>query len=466
MTQNYSSHVAVHGPPFVITGYPDQAEQLRHYIGHLSLMHGWVPATVQGIAAVVLVCAIGWRSRRWRARWLPVTVALGGAPAVWAHWYIGSLGVAGDPAPSELWLWVGLTGLAAAVMVLGWRGARWWRRGVSVLAVPLCVLSVALALNAWVGYFPRVHTAYNQLTAGPLPDQTDRATVTAMQLAGVTPTKGVVVRVTISAEASKFTHRDELVYLPPAWFASNPPPRLPVVMMIGAEFNTPSDWLRAGNAIRTLDRFAAAHGGTAPVLVFVDAGGAFNIDTECVNGSRGNAADHLTKDVVPYLIANFGVSANRANWGIAGFSSGGTCAVDLTVMHPNLFRAFIDIAGDLRPNAGTRAQTIARLFGGNAAAYAAFDPTTAITRYGRYTAVSGRFVVSVFGTRQNHDHSPDGHDLAAHSLCALGRAHGIQCSVVAQPGDHDWPFAAAAFATALPWLVGQLTTPRPLASDQ
>ncbi|EUA66177.1 esterase family protein [Mycobacterium xenopi 4042] len=77
---------------------------------------------------------------------------------------------------------------------------------------------------------------------------------------------------TIPADASHFKHRGELVYLPPAWFASTPPPRLPTVMMIGGEFNTPADWLRAGNAVTTIDEFAAAHGGNAPVLVFVDSG--------------------------------------------------------------------------------------------------------------------------------------------------------------------------------------------------
>jgi hypothetical protein len=30
---------------------------------------------------------------------------------------------------------------------------------------------------------------------------------------------------------------------------------------------------------------------------------------------------------------------------------------------------------------------------------------------------------------------------------------------VAQPGKHDWPFAAHAFAAALPWMAGQLGTP-------
>jgi S-formylglutathione hydrolase FrmB len=430
----------------------DQAEPVRQFVSRISLMHGWVPVSVQAITAVVLVCAVGWRSRRWRMVWLPVALVFGVVLALWARWYIASAAVAGDPAPQTMWIWIALTGLAAGIMVVGWRGARWWRRGVSVLAVPLCLLSSALVLNLWVGYFPTVHTAWNQLTAGPLPDQTDRATVTAMQLNGVIPAKGAVVPVSIPADASKFKHRGELVYLPPAWFISNPPPPLPVVMMIGAEFNTPTDWLRAGNAVNTADNFASAHGGRAPVLVFVDSGGAFNSDTECVNGPRGNSADHLTKDVVPFMISNFGVSADRANWGVAGFSAGGTCAVDLTVTHPEMFTAFVDIAGDLRPNSGTKAQTITRLFGGNTDAWAAFDPTTVITRHGPYRAVSGWFTIA--GAPGN----PAGNDPAATTLCALGSANGIACAVVAQAGHHDWPFAATAFAAALPWLAGQLDT--------
>ena len=192
---------------------------MRHHISQLSLIHGWLPVAVQLFTAVMLVCAIGWRSRRWRALWLPVMLVGRMGLAVWTHWYIGSLRVAGDPAPPVLWIWIAASGLAFGVLVAGWRGARWWRRGVALVAVPLCVFSAALAINQWVGYFPTVHTAYNQLTGGPLPEQTDRVTVTAMQLAGTRPVKGVVVPVTIPADASKFPHRGELVYLPPAWFA-------------------------------------------------------------------------------------------------------------------------------------------------------------------------------------------------------------------------------------------------------
>jgi len=446
---------------------------LRHLIGQLSLLHGWLPATAQVCALLVVFGAIDWRRRRWRGFALPVALAVAAAVTSLSYWYIASVGVAGDPAPASLWLWLAMSGLAIAVVPLGWPRAHWWRRGLAVLSVPLCGLCAALALNLWVGYFPTVHAAWNQLTAGPLPHQTDRLTVTAMQLAGTRPTTGVVVPVTIDAGASGFPHRQELVYLPPAWFSSNPPPRLPAVMMIGAAINTPADWLRAGDAVDTVDAFAAGHQGYAPALVFVDATGAFDNDTECVNGSRGNAADHLTKDVVPFMVSNFGISAERANWGVAGWSMGGTCAVDLTVMHPDLFGAFVDIAGDLRPNLGTKDQTIARLFGGNPAAWAAFDPIGVITRHGHYAGVSGWFdVVAATGPRnvaQAAGPSPvagaeppaalERENAAAHSLCDLATANGISCAVASHPGKHDWPFAGRAFAASLPWLAAAVRTP-------
>ncbi len=428
-------------------------------------MHGWLPVTVQVIAGVLLIAAIGWRNRRWRLVWLPWAALVGSVVAVAAYWYISSQGLSDDdnPAPYALWIWIGLSGVAAAVLIAGWRGARWWRRATSALALPLCLLCSALALNLWVGSFPTVQNAWNQLTSGPLPDQTDPGPGVALRQRHAVPPKGTVVPVDIPAVASGFKHRGELVYLPPAWYATDPPPPLPTVMMIGGEFNTPADWMRAGNAVKSIDDFAAAHSGNAPVFVFVDSGGAFNNDTECVNGPRGMAADHLTKDVVPFMVSTYHVSPNRANWGVAGFSMGGTCAVDLAVMHPDMFSTFEDIAGDLTPNSGTKAQTIQRLFGGNAAAYAAFDPTTVITRHGPYAGVTGWFDIN--GTPPARPHvvdaalNPGDQIAAANSLCATGSANGIKCAVVMQPGKHDWPFAARAFAAGLPWLAAQLGTP-------
>jgi S-formylglutathione hydrolase FrmB len=447
----------------------------------LSLLHGWLPTTIQVLAAALVLAAIGWRSRRWRRLWVPIAVAAGIGTAAWARWYIDSQGLADDPAPPELWIWIGVAGLAAAVLVMGWRSARWYRRLISVLAVSLCVLSIGVALNLWVGYFPTVQTAWNALTTGPLPDESNMATVTAMRQQHTVPTHGAVVPVSIPANpsaGSNFKHRTEYVYLPPAWFAS-PRVKLPTVMMISGEFNTPGDWLRTGNAAATIDMFAATHGGDAPVFVFVDAGGSFNNDTECVNGPRGNVADHLTKDIVPYMISTFDVSAGNANWSVIGWSMGGTCAVDLTVMHPDLFSSFVDVAGDVGPNAGTKSQTIKRLFGGSAAQWAAYDPSTVITKHGPYPGVSGWFAISsdplpprqskpvaqnmneeaVGLGGQDANGRTDDQTEAANTLCSLGRANGIDCAVVATPGRHDWPFASKVFASSLPWLAGQIGTP-------
>ena len=448
-----------------------------HLSSRTSLIHGWVPMTVQVVTAIAVGLALGRRSRRWRLLWMPLSAAVGAMAAWGAHWYLADTGPATASAPRALYVWITLAGMATAVLILGWRGARWWRRGASILAVPLCLLCALLALNGWVGYFSTVQSAWNQLTSAPLPHQTDKASATASAGKGAKPAHGSLVPVQIPGDASHFNHREELVYLPPAWFASSPPPQLPVVMMVGAMDNTPADWVRAGNALDAVEAFAAAHDGNAPVLVFVDPSGEFGNDTECINGSRGDAADHLTKDVVPYMISNFGVSPDPSHWGVVGFSMGGTCAVDLTVMHPNLFSAFVDFEGDFTPNAGNKAQTIANLFGGNADAWAAFDPRTVINRHGRYTGVSGWFALASGGS------PTPGRDLtvadpaameragrgaagevrnptaAASSLCALGRANGIDCAVVAQPGAHDWPTAGTVFATALPWLAGQLGTP-------
>lgn len=449
----------------------EAAQAPAGYRHGLSLLHGWLPPTVWAVAAVVLVVAIGWRSRRWRLVWLPVAVVVGLILAAWTHWYIDSQGLAGDPAPSSLWIWVGLTGLALAVAALGWRSSRWRRRTASLVAVPLCLLSAGVALNLWVGYFPTVQAAWNELTAGPLPDETDLDTVMAMRGKGA-PAHGALVPVTIPDDASQFKHRTELVYLPPVWFAANSP-KLPVVLMIAGEFNTPSDWPRTGNAIATIDNFAAALGGTAPVFVFVDVGGSFNNDTECVDGPRGNVADHLVKDVPPYVASTFGV--NSANWGVLGWSMGGTCAVDLTVMHPELFSTFVDIAGDMGPNAGTKEQTIARIYGGDAAKWAIYDPTTVISKHGPYKGVSGWFAISSDAPTQRKGGygnpnavglggqdaagNPGDQSDAANSLCKLARANDIACSVIATPGKHDWPFAVDVFTSSLPWLAGQIGTP-------
>lgn len=115
----------------------------------------------------------------------------GVATAVGAHRCISTR------APQALFVWIALAGMAIAILILGWRGARWWRRGLSILAVPLCLLCSLLVLNQWVGYFQTVQSAWSQFTSGPLPDQTDRATVITLAARGAKPPHGSLVPVQI-----------------------------------------------------------------------------------------------------------------------------------------------------------------------------------------------------------------------------------------------------------------------------
>ncbi|MFB7630289.1 alpha/beta hydrolase [Streptomyces sp. NPDC056149] len=470
-----------------------------------SLLDGWLPLTLQIVAGVLLVLVIGWRTRRWRLVWLPVAGAVGLLAALLAMWYVNANALATDPAPTSLWVWIGITAAALAVAVLGWRSARWWRRLLSVPVIPMGLLCTGLVLNQWVGYFPTVQEAWSQISAGPLPDQVDAAQLSSLQNKGGTMTTGRVVGVNVPDTASHFTHREEYVYLPPAWFEGAHHPRLPVLMMVGGEFNTPADWIRTGGAISTIDAYAKAHHGQAPILVFADSGGSFNNDTECVNGPRGNAADHLTKDVRPYVVSHFGASPAAADWGVVGFSMGGTCAVDLAVMHPELFGSFEDIAGDEGPIVGTKQLTIKELYGGSTAAWARFDPLTVLAHHPRYADTAGWFDNSSSGgpggrggwggngpgghggnggRQGGHPGHPHGHggsmtrpgpvgfggrDIPgdgmgnqtadAQKLCAAAAKKGIACTLHAQPGGHTWQLASAAFSDALPWLAERVHTP-------
>ncbi|MGU3290995.1 alpha/beta hydrolase-fold protein [Williamsia sp. M5A3_1d] len=444
----------------------------------VSLLDGWFPLSLQIVAAVVLILAIGWRTRRWRLFWFPIAVVVAVAGAWAVHLYFDSEGLATDPAPWQLWLWVGLSIGALAVLILGFTTARWWRRGVTVMAVLLTVLTTSVILNQWVGYYPTLSAAWGAITAGPLPDQVSASTLPSMR--DTTRTKGAVVPMTTPDSISHFAHRTEYVYLPPAWFRGSTPPALPVVMMIAGEFNTPSDWIRTGNAISIADAYAAAHGGQAPVLAFVDAGGSFNNDTECVNGPRGDVATHLTDEIRPAVISRFHTASTAAQWGIVGWSMGGTCSVDLTVMHPDLFSSYVDIAGDAAPVAGTAAQSVQRLFGGNASAAASFDPATVMKRHGPYVGVSARYEEADQKRTprwRGHGHASRGggqgssagaglggrgdggtndQSQAAVSLCADNRAVDISCTIDSRPGRHSWQFASGALQDTLPWLSHQI----------
>ncbi|MCV7202785.1 hypothetical protein B7435_31020 [Mycolicibacterium peregrinum] len=442
---------------------------------NLSLTSGLIPITLQILALAAIVVAIGrGRSREWLRRWLLVAVLAGVGLAAAGRLIVRDQGWSADAIAFGTVFWTAMLGFTATVLIAGWRGSEWWRRLVAILSVVLVVVCGFSALNTATGYFPTVRAAWLRVTQTEPEQWIDESELAALQQKGEVPTRGTVVRVTIPADASGFAHRTEVVYLPPAWFSSNPPPQLPAVIMMGGEFNHPNDWLQSTEALQTLDDFAALHHGNAPIVVFPDISGKFNNDTECVDGVRGNAAAHLTKDVVPYMISRFGVSSKPENWGLVGWSTGATCSLLTAVRNPDMFSAFVWLDGTLGPNAGTKDQTVARLFGGDENAWESFDPKTIITRHGPYDDLSAWLGVADDTPTVHRDASTtppsedsiadwdtysEEHAPNATKLCALLSGYNIECSVVGYKGAHDFQSAGAAFDAALPWLASALGTP-------
>jgi hypothetical protein len=58
------------------------------YHGGVSLLWGWLPLTIQVVAAVSVLLGIGWRSRRWRGVWLPLAVLVSVAVVGCTYWYV------------------------------------------------------------------------------------------------------------------------------------------------------------------------------------------------------------------------------------------------------------------------------------------------------------------------------------------------------------------------------------------
>ena len=144
-------------------------------------------------------------------------------------------------------------------------------------------------------------------------------------------------------------------------------------------------------------------------------------------------------------------------------------------MHPDLFRTFVDIAGDHGPTAGTKQQTVDRLFEGDISEWSKFDPASVMRAHGPYQGVAGWFAEAAKPPNDpliGHNQRPQpsaplgygGHDVwqdndrdnAGADLCAVATTVNIECTLHTTVSKHTWQFATTAFSQALPWLAARL----------
>jgi S-formylglutathione hydrolase FrmB len=348
----------------------------------------------------------------------------------------------------SLMAWPTLAGLGAAfvgAVVAAWkaRGHRIRRALVCVLALLLLVANVAAGFNRYFHYLPTVGSLLGERAAY----ETSRSGFRrAIHMAGTShtaaaPAHGVVVLEDIPGAVSGFHARPAQVYLPPAWFAV-PRPTLPVIELLHGVPGTPYDWTRAASADVTAERWAAAHGGVAPIIVMPDTNGGFTDDTECIDGPLGRAETYLTVDVPAFVVAHFGAATDRTMWAVAGASEGGYCALDLGLRHRDRYSMLMDFSGLDQP---THAGGLLKLFGRSPINVRDHSPLLILHNLPPGPPIAAWFEVG----------GADGGTMRAVQRAELAaRQAGLETKLVLQPdAHHTWRVWRTAFEDALPWAV-------------
>ncbi|MDQ0755861.1 alpha/beta hydrolase family protein [Arthrobacter sp. B3I4] len=188
------------------------------------------------------------------------------------------------------------------------------------------------------------------------------------------PADGTIRKASIPGTVSGFRSRDAYIYFPPAYQGS-PKPALPVLVLFAGQPGTPADWLTGGALRSRMDRFAAGHGGVAPVVVVVDPNGTPSGNTLCMDSRIAQADTFLAQDVPAWIRNTFDVDPDPAQWAAGGFSFGATCAIQMVTRHPDIYSAALAFSSEKEPAlAKERQKTIEGSFGGDTAAFERLTP--------------------------------------------------------------------------------------------
>ncbi|WP_037310135.1 alpha/beta hydrolase [Amycolatopsis orientalis] len=424
------------------------------------LVHGAVPATVTmaGLAAGAVL--LFRRDRRWWTRTVPI-VAAACAVVTFLAWLIVDVlwKPFPDPVPQSVVAWIGVA-LGGAGLAIAWQPRRRWTlRGVSALAGVVVVLAAGANINAHFGHYPSLRAAFelppaNEVpftsvglaTGTPLPRSPERALLEGWQPPATMPKNGVVTQVSIPAATSHFpVTRKAYLYLPPA-YRTSPRPLLPVLVLLHGQPGGPRDWINGGQIATMMDRFAAAHRGVAPVVVMPDATGDAFGNPLCLDSRLGRAETYLAGDVPGWIKATLQIDPDNRKWAVAGYSYGGTCALQLALRRPGTFPTFVDIAGQDEPTLGSRAKTVGEAFGGDENAFRRFTPIDLLATRG-YPGSAGVLSVgrsdSVFLPQQKR-------------VFEAARRNGIAVTWRETPGSHNWQAWSAGLSDSLAWLAGRM----------
>jgi S-formylglutathione hydrolase FrmB len=255
--------------------------------------------------------------------------------------------------------------LVAATMLLWNRWPRRWAFPMRLLSLLLVmasgVLLAADVVNRDYGFYTSLDDLLGRAPvqvlvadrAAPDPDVGERA-------------KGRIVQVRLSGARAGVT-RDALVYLPAAYFQpSQAKRRFPVLELFHGYPGSPRNWVRQLHLARVLDAEIAS-GSLPPVIAVIPTDNDPGQDSECVDAVGGQRDEtYLAVDVPADIEREFRALDIPHGWAAAGYSTGGFCAVNIALHHPDRYAAAASLSGYYN---ATVAGTTSVLYGGNAAAW-------------------------------------------------------------------------------------------------
>ncbi|MET7841882.1 alpha/beta hydrolase-fold protein [Streptomyces sp. NPDC005356] len=160
---------------------------------------------------------------------------------------------------------------------------------------------------------------------------------------------GRVESVKIAGRRSKAVN-PAFVYLPPQYFHKQfHRQRFPVMVAISGYPGGIMNLAQYLQVPQTADRLLRAGKIQPTVIVMVRPTIAPPRDTECVDVPGGPRAEtFFTKDLPEALKRSYRVGHDPSAWGALGYSSGGTCALQLTLRHPGVYTSAAALSADYR----------------------------------------------------------------------------------------------------------------------
>ena len=239
------------------------------------------------------------------------------------------------------------------------------------------------------------------------------------------------------------------IYLPPDYAAGHG--RYPVLYLLHGAPGQYDDWSRAAGIDKTLDALISV--GRVPPLIAVlpDGNGGLLGDTEWANGTLSGvqAEDYVTKEIVPWVDAQYRTCADADHRLIAGLSTGGFGAVNIALHHPDMFHYVAGLSGNYL---AARTWTGKDVWGGDAQLKAYNSP---LAYAARATGLSRLHIYLTAGASEK-----DGTLQQTQQLAALLQKLKVPHRLEVFQGTHSWSFWRTHVVDALDYLGQELANPQ------